>query len=157
MGGASREQNLISVNTTAGLHQALAATACEVYSADMRVKVSATGLYTYPDVVVTCEQPRFEDDKLDTLVNPQLIVEVLSESTEQYDRGKKFEQYRHIDSLREYVLVAQDRPYVERYLKNAEGQWVLSDATGLDAMIVLSSVGCALALREVYAKVLLTE
>ena len=123
----------------------------------MRVKVSATGLYTYPDVVVTCEQPRFEDDKLDTLVNPQLIVEVLSESTEQYDRGKKFEQYRHIDSLREYVLVAQDRPYVERYLKNAEGQWVLSDATGLDAMIELSSVGCALALREVYAKVLLTE
>ena len=119
----------------------------------MRVKVAATGLYTYPDVVITCEKPRFEDDKFDTLLNPQSIVEVLSDSTEKYDRGKKFELYRQIESLREYVLVSQDRAHVEVFARDGDGPWKLSEATGLDAAIDLPAIGGRLALVDVYAKV----
>ena len=117
------------------------------------MKVSSTGLYAYPDVVVTCEKPRFEDDKFDTLLNPQLIAEVLSDSTEKYDRGKKFEHYRQIESLREYLLISQDRPHVELFTRDAGGQWTLSEATGLDAVIDLPAIGSRLALADVYAKV----
>ena len=153
MGGASREHNLITGNVGASLHAQLANRPCEAYQNDMRVKVAATGLYTYPDVVITCEKPRFEDDKFDTLLNPQSIVEVLSDSTEKYDRGKKFELYRQIESLREYVLVSQDRAHVEVFARDGDGPWELSEATGLDAAIDLPAIGGRLALADVYAKV----
>ncbi len=153
MGGASREHNLITGNVAASIHQQIAGRPCESYQNDMRVKVASTGLYTYPDVVVTCEKPRFEDDNFDTLLNPQLIAEVLSDSIEKYDRGKKFEHYRQIDSLREYLLISQDRPHVELFTRDAGGQWTLSEATGLDAAIELPVIGCRLALADVYAKV----
>lgn len=153
MGGASREHNLITGNVGASLHAQLANRPCEAYQNDMRVKVSTTGLYTYPDVVITCEKPRFEDDKFDTLLNPQSIVEVLSDSTEKYDRGKKFELYRQIDSLREYVLISQDRAHVEVFTRDGDGPWKLSEATGLDAAIELPVIGCRLQLVDVYAKV----
>ena len=119
----------------------------------MRVKLSRTGLYTYPDVVVTCQKPLFEDDVLDTLVNPQVIIEVLSDSTESYDRGKKFEQYREINALREYLLIAQDRSHIDHFRLNDEGLWSLSDATGLDAQVHLPTIDCRLRLADVYAKV----
>lgn len=153
MGGASREHNLITGNVAASLHGQLAGRPCESYQNDMRVKVAPTGLYTYPDVVVTCEKPRFEDDKFDTLLNPQFIAEVLSESTEKYDRGKKFEHYRQIESLREYLLISQDRPHVELFTRDANGMWGLREATGLDAAIDLPAIGCRLMLADVYAKV----
>lgn len=153
MGGASREHNLITGNVAASIHQQIAGRPCESYQNDMRVKVASTGLYTYPDVVVTCEKPRFEDDKFDTLLNPQLIAEVLSDSTEKYDRGKKFEHYRQIESLREYLLISQDRPHVELFTRDAGGQWTLSEATGLNAAIELPAIGSRLALADVYAKV----
>lgn len=153
MGGASREHNLITGNVGAALHAQLANRPCEAYQNDMRVRVSTTGLYTYPDVVVTCEKPRFEDDKFDTLLNPQSIVEVLSESTEKYDRGKKFELYRQIESLREYVLVSQDRAHIEVFARDGDGPWKLSEATGLGAAIDLPAIGASLALADVYAKV----
>jgi Uma2 family endonuclease len=109
-------------------------------------------MYAYPDVVAVCGQPAVETEQLDVLLNPTLIVEVLSESTEAYDRGLKFARYRQRTSLQEYVLVAQDRVSVERYTRQGE-HWVLTEATNLDAVIDLPSIGCTLALRDVYDKV----
>lgn len=153
MGGASREHNLITGNIAAALHAQLSKRPCESYQNDMRVKVSPTGLYTYPDVVVTCEQPRFEDKVLDTLLNPQAIIEVLSDTTEKYDRGKKFEHYRQLESLREYMLVAYDRPHLELFTHGDDGVWRLSEVSGLEARIEMPAIGCRLALADVYAKV----
>jgi Uma2 family endonuclease len=126
---------------------------CEVYPSDMRVRVSATGLYTYPDVVVVCGEPRLEDDEQDTLLNPSLIIEVLSPSTESYDRGKKFEHYRTLESLVEYLLVAQDEPRVEQFVRQPGGTWLFTATSGRDAVVHLPSLGCSLALAEIYDKV----
>ncbi len=152
MGGASHRHNLVSGNVFADIHSELKERDCQVFTNDMRVKVCPTGLYTYPDVIVTCEQPQFEDNHFDTLLNPQVIIEVLSDSTEQYDRGKKFEYYRQLASLKEYVLVSQDHAHIERF-SHQDGKWVLSEATGLDAALELPSVDCQLKLADVYAKV----
>ncbi len=153
MTGASRAHNLISTYTAASLINQLRGRPCEVYASDMRVRVSATGLYTYPDVTVVCGNPQFADSALDTLLNPVLVIEVLSPSTESYDRGKKFQHYRQLESLREYVLISQDSPRVERFLRQDDGTWLLTDAAGLDASLELASVACTLALAEVYEKV----
>ncbi|MCG9129442.1 Uma2 family endonuclease, partial [Candidatus Poribacteria bacterium] len=114
MPGASRQHNLITVNISSGLHIQLIDRSCEVYTNDMRVKVSDTGLYTYPDVVVVCEEPNFEDNNFDTLLNPTVIVEVLSPSTETYDRNEKFTSYQTLESLQEYILVSQNNKVVEQ-------------------------------------------
>lgn len=153
MSGASRQHNRITVNVSALLHDQLKNRPCEHFTNDMRVKVESTALYTYPDVVITCHEPRFLDEEVDTLLNPQVIIEVLSDSTEKYDRGKKFEHYRTIASLREYVLISQDRAHVDRFALNEQEQWVLNDASGLEAIIELTAVDCRLPLAEVYAKV----
>ena len=118
----------------------------------MRVRLPA-GLYTYPDVSVACGKPKFLDDEFDTLLNPIVIVEVLSESTEAYDRGKKSEHYRNIDSLDHYVLVASDRPHVEVYTRQRDHQWLLTEASKLEATIELPLIDCRLALAEVCHKV----
>lgn len=132
MAGASREHNLIATNVVRELSAQLKGRPCETYPGDMRVKVSETGLYTYPDVVVVCGEPRFEDEHGDTLLNPTLVVEVLSPSTEAYDRGEKSSHYRRLASLAEYVLIAQDRCHVERYARRPDGLWLLAEARGLD-------------------------
>jgi Uma2 family endonuclease len=152
MAGASREHNLISGNIAASLYAQLANRPCEHYQSDMRVKVSATGLYVYPDVV-TCQKPQFEDDILDTLLNPQLIIEVGFDSTEKYDRMQKFDHYRRIESLREYVLVVHNRPHIDRFARGDDGKWSLNDASGLDGVLELPIIGCQLKLADVYAKV----
>jgi Uma2 family endonuclease len=118
----------------------------------MRVKVAETGLYTYPDVTVVCGEPHFEDVQIDTLLNSTLIVEVLSPSTEAYDRGDKFQQYREIASLREYVLVSQLRPRVERFIRQ-EGGWLMVESRGIEATISLEAIDCELRLSEVYDRV----
>ena len=118
----------------------------------MRTKVSQTGLYTYPDVVVVCGEAQFEDAHLDTLLNPALIVEVLSESTESHDRGRKFAHYRSIESLQEYVLVSQLEPRIERFLRNRE-DWVYSECTETDGSMELTSIRCRLSLRNTYLQV----
>jgi Uma2 family endonuclease len=118
----------------------------------MRVKVSLTGLYTYPDVVVVCGEIRFEDVDNDTLLNPTVIVEVLSASTEAYDRGEKFAHYRRLESLQEYVLVAQDKVRIEHYVRQGS-QWVLSEASTLDETVHLAAIDCNMVLRDVYDKV----
>ena len=153
MTGVSRNHALIAVNLGRELSSQLLDRPCEVYASDLRVQVSPTGLYTYPDVVVVCGEPRFEDEQLDTLLNPTVLIEVLSPTTESYDRGKKFEHYRTLDSLAEYLLVSQDHPRIERYLRQNDGLWLFGDAAGLDAVLTLPSIGCDLRLAGVYAKV----
>lgn len=152
MSGASREHNLINGSLYRHIAGQLAGGACEAYVNDMRVKVSASGLYTYPDLVVSCADRKFEDAEVDTLLNPVVIGETLSESTEAYDRGKKFAQYKKLESLREYVLVAQDRVCVEHFLRQGE-QWILTTLEHLDDTLELPSIGCRVPLRDIYARV----
>lgn len=156
MTGASRKHNLISVNISREISQQLRARPCEAYASEMRVRIPKRG-YMYPDVVVVCGEPQFEDDHLDTLLNPTVLIEILSESTERYDRGRKFGLYRTIESLAEYVLVAQDEYRVEQYAKQPDGRWLLSDHRSPEDVVELTSIQCALALREVYEKVALTQ
>lgn len=153
MAGASAMHGLIAANLVRDLGTQLKGRDCRVFSADLRVKVSATGLYTYPDVIVACGTLNFDDAQQDTLLNPIVLVEVLSESTKDYDRGGKFEHYRSLASLQEYLLVAQDRPHVEHFLRQADGRWLFEETNRLDDSLALPSIGCALALREIYDKV----
>jgi len=153
MSGASRKHNLIATNVAAELRQQLRDRECEVYQGDMRVKVSTTGLYTYPDVTVVCGEPEFEDEEVDTLLNPKLLVEVLSATTADYDRGGKFTHYRRLPSLREYVLISQDRPLVEHYVRQRQDEWLLTEVTSLQNPLVLPSIECRLPLSEIYLKV----
>jgi Uma2 family endonuclease len=152
MAGAKRNHNLIVTNITRELSAQLRNTRCEVYSADMRVKVARTGLYTYPDVVVVCGPPHFLDDEDDTLLNPTLLIEVLSESTAAYVRGFKARRYRQLPSLRQYVIVEQSHPLVEVYTRSP-AEWKLKDATRMQDLIGLKSIGCKLALSAIYEKV----
>jgi Uma2 family endonuclease len=153
MVGASREHNLIAVNVAGELRRQLHDRDCEVYQSDMRVKVSPTGLYTYPDVTVVCGEPQFEDAEADTLLNPNVLIEVLSPSTADYDRGGKFAHYRRLSSLAEYVLISQDRCLVEHHVRQPQDQWLLSEQDSLDATLDLPSIGCELQLSEIYLKV----
>lgn len=152
MSDASREHNLISVNLSGALNGQLKDRPCEVYSNDMRVRVPS-GLYTYPDVIVVCGSPKFEDDHVDTLLNPMVLIEVLSESTADYDRGTKFKHYRQIASLREYVLVDQSAAQIEHFVLGGDGKWSLSEITGLDQSLSLDSINCRIPLSEIYRKV----
>jgi len=153
MTGASRKHNIVAGNIFRKLGNQLEGKPCEGYISDMRVRIPATGLYTYPDVVIVCGEPKFEDAELDTLLNPTLIVEVLSKSTASYDRGDKFKHYRSIPSLAEYLLVAQDEYKFEHYVKQADDRWILTDIRGLEAQVELTSISCVLPLREAYDKV----
>ena len=153
MTGASRKHNLISGNIFAGLHQQLRGKSCEAYQGDMRVKVAASGLYTYPDVVVVCGEPQLEDDYFDTLLNPTVLFEVLSKTTERYDRIAKSGYYRALESLAEHLLVAQDEICVEQYVKQVDGQWALTETRSIEGAIELPSIDCSLALRDIYNKV----
>ncbi len=150
---ASREHNLIVTSTVISLGTQLRKRPCELYSNDMQLRIDMLGKYTYPDITIVCGEPQFADDPFDNLLNPTVIIEVLSPSTEAYDRGEKFEHYRTIESLREYVLIAQDRYHIDHFVCGDDGFWVLRDADGFGATISLASIGCALALADVYEKV----
>jgi Uma2 family endonuclease len=153
MAGASRNHGRIAGNAYAALHRQLLARPCELYMNDMRVKSLVTGLFAYPDIAVVCGEPLFIDEVLDTLLNPTALIEVLSPSTEAYDRGGKFELYRTIESFQEYLLVAQDRPRVEHYARQADGGWLLRDLADIQASLHLNLIHCTLTLAEIYAKI----
>lgn len=153
MSGATEAHNLIAANVVASLHGQLRRRPSRVYGSDMRVKVLRTGLNTYPDVSAVCGQLQFAHDTRDTLVNSVLIIEVLSPSTERYDRGMKFQNYRTIDSLQDYILIAQDELQIEHYSRQRKGQWLLNEASGSEATLALPSLQCQLALADVYEKV----
>jgi Uma2 family endonuclease len=150
---AKEAHNLIVGNIIAALHSQLRRKPCRIYPSDMRIKVLRTGLNTYPDVVIVCGQPQFTDAIRDTLTNPTIIIEILSASTERYDRGLKFENYRTIETLRDYLLVAQDHYHIEQYVRQANGQWLLTEAAQLEDAIDLQSIECMLRLKDVYEKV----
>lgn len=153
MAGGSPEHNLIAGNLVTALNNALADRPCMVFPSDQRY-ACPTGLITYPDVSVICGEREYFDDRQDTLLNPLVIVEVLSTSTEGYDRGKKFEHYRTIASLQEYILVAQDSATLEKFTRDrATGNWILSEQHGLDAVLTIDALTCPLALKDVYRKV----
>jgi Uma2 family endonuclease len=149
MAGGSKEYNRISGNVFGLLWMQLRDRPCTVYNSDMKVRVTGEH-YAYPDVTVVCGEEEFEDEETDVLRNPTLIVEVLSPTTEAWDRAGKSEQYRQRQTLQEYVLVAQDRPHLERYARQASGEWLLTEVNGVEAALSLPSIGCELTLSEVY-------
>jgi len=153
MSGASRQHNLITGNIGAEFNRQLKGKPCEAYMSDMRVKVRSNGFCTYPDVIVVCGEPQFEDKEVDTLLNPTLLVEVLSQSTERYDRIAKTSYYRTIESLQEHLLVAQHEFRVEQYLRQPNGQWSLTQYTSPDEVVQLPSIDCSLRLSDIYDKI----
>jgi len=157
MAGAGWAHNRLVANAILLLGTELRSRPCQVVSSDMRVRVSATGLYTYPDVTVVCGDPQFLAERRDTLLTPTLIVEVLSPSTEAYDRGRKFEHYRSVESLNEYLLIASERVQVDLFTRQSDGHWLFTSAASLEDVLELKSVGCRLALAELYSKVELAE
>ena len=152
MSGASFAHNFITVNIAAHLNIQLIAGEGRVAASNMRAKVTEIDSYFYPDVVVVCGEPRAEDDTFDTLLNPTLIVEVLSPSTETYDRGEKFEHYQQIASLKEYILISQDKIRVEHY-RRQEADWLQTEFQGLEEVLPLLSIDCELRLQDVYRRV----
>ena len=157
MSGASFAHNLITANIAALLHARLRDSDCIVFANDMRIRIPSTPRsYFYPDVGVLCGDPHFEDSVFDTLLNPIVIVEVLSPSTEAYDRGEKFMHYRQLRSLQEYILVSQEKIYVEHYRRQAS-QWVLTDFQKLDQRMPVAAIQCELPLQEIYENVALEK
>ncbi len=118
----------------------------------MRLKIEKTGLYTYPDVMAVCGEREFSDEKRNTLLNPDVIIEVLSDSAEGYDRGEKSRHYRQIDSLKEYLLISRNIRRIERYSRNTGQKWMLTESDKADGIILLESIGCELRIQEVYDK-----
>lgn len=153
MSGGTSEHSLVTANLTGELRQRLKQRPCRVYSGDLRVRIPETGDYVYPDVTVVCGEPLFEDGRRDTLLNPILIVEVLSPSTELYDLGRKFDDYQTLESLKEYVLVSQDRPRVRHYLRQDGHVWLYTDVSGIDSSVSFPSVECQVPLAEIYYEV----
>ncbi|MBI2949613.1 MAG: Uma2 family endonuclease [Verrucomicrobia bacterium] len=153
MAGGSPMHSLIAANLIAAFHRALRGRGCLTFTSDLRVKVEMTGLNTYPDVSVVCGELRFADAEQDTLVNPTLVAEVLSDATEGYDRGEKFEHYRRIATLQAYLLASQRKPRLELFLKSEDGQWLLREAAGLEASLEIPPLNINLPLGEVFANV----
>ncbi|MDQ7034782.1 MAG: Uma2 family endonuclease [Anaerolineae bacterium] len=153
MAGASWEHNMICSSIIASLLPQLRGESCKVSPSDLRLKVTKTKLYTYPDITVICGEPKFAGNEFDTLVNPIVLIEVLSKSTEAYDRGEKFQHYRSIETLQNYLLISQDKPHIEGYTRQENGTWNLSEAIGLDAHFDIRSISCTLALADVYENV----
>jgi Uma2 family endonuclease len=151
--GASRKHNVIAGNIITSLNGQLRGKPCEVYPGEMRVKAPASRAYVYPDVTVICDEPQFEDDYVDTLLNPSVVFEVLSKSTESYNRLARSAYYRTIQSLSEYLLVAQEEYRVEQYVKQAAGRWLLTEVRSLESVIELESIGCSLALRDIFDRI----
>lgn len=152
MSGASYAHNLITNNISGELRTLLKGTACAAFANDMRVSIPTTNSYFYPDIGVVCDEPRFEDDVFDILLNPVVIIEVLSPSTEVYDRGEKFSHYRQIESLQEYILVSQDKVNVERFLRKPD-EWGYTYFQELDQHLPLSSIHCDLPWQEIYERI----
>jgi Uma2 family endonuclease len=153
MSGGTPRHNTISVNLLASLRGRLRGTPCRPYNSDQRIRIPANGLSTYPDVSVVCGELQLDAQDRDAIVNPRVMFEVLSKSSESYDRGKKFDLYRQLETLREYILVAQDESQVERFVRQEDGSWLLTVFKGLEVVLELTSLACVLPLSEIYEDV----
>jgi len=149
--GGTRQHSRIGTNTARAVGNELEGHDCEAHGSDMRIHVEATGFYAYPDVSVVC--PPIEGESDDVISNPILLVEVLSPSTADFDRGGKFGHYRQIPSLQEYLVIWQDRPQVEQHQKTSDGLWLLREIVGIEQALNLVSIDCSVPLSEIYAKV----
>jgi len=156
MAGGSPEHSLIAMNIGAELRAALRGKACRAYSSDLRIRIPATGLATYPDVTIICGTLMHDPEDRNTAINPSVIVEVLSPSTAGYDMGLKFEHYRQLPTLREYLLVLQDKPHVMHYARNEDGSWTLRDVRPPND-VKIATLGAKLSLREIYRDVIQLE
>lgn len=154
MSGASRAHNIITVNIASAFNNQFKGRNCNVYASDMRVKVNQTD-YTYPDIVAVCGESELEDEHFDTLLNPTIIIEVLSKSTERYDKSKKADLYRTLDTVQDYILVAQSQYYIEHYQRQNQHQWLLTVLTDINQTLVLKSVDTKISVQDIYDKVLL--
>jgi Uma2 family endonuclease len=150
MAGATIRHNVIAVNILSHLHALLRGTDCRPYGSDLRIKVEAAGLFTYPDITVLCGEIKTAKDDPLSATNPRVIIEVLSDSTQAKDRGRKLKLYLKLDSLCEYVLVSQDEPRVDRLTRNNDGTWTMSIVEGLDKFLHLESIACRLATADIY-------
>ncbi len=167
MAGESEAHGTICINLTIEIGAQLKGTSCRAFSKDTKVRsgplpksrYSAEGFYSFPDLLVVCGERRYLDEHRDVLLNPKVIIEVLSPSTEAFDRGEKFARYReHLDSLTDYVVVAQSQPLIEHFAQDENGQWVIAaTATDLSASVVINSIGCTLKLSEVYDRIVFSE
>jgi Uma2 family endonuclease len=150
MSGASLRHNKIQVNLTGEIRNFLRGKSCDVFGSDLRVHIPSNSLFTYPDVVIICGEPQLMDHAQDTVLNPAVIFEVLSPSTQSYDRGDKFKLYRDIPSLKEYILVASDKPGIEHYLRQPDDRWTLQEFDSMEAALLLPTIGCNLPLVQIY-------
>jgi len=153
MAGGTVQHSLIATNLAGEFRNRLKGGRCVAYNADLRIKIEATGLFTYPDLSIICGPLRFAEGTEDTVVNPTVLVEVLSDSTEAYDRGRKFEHYRQIPTLQAYLLVSQQAPRVEQFIRQAEGRWLLEEAAGMDRHLELPALEISISLAEIFANV----
>jgi len=144
---------LITANLIGSLHPQLRGKSCRMFPSTQRLKVEATGLYTYPDASVVCGPMQLAEKPNYTMTNPTVLIEVLSPSTEGYDRGMKFEHYRKIDSLRAYLLIAQDSIQVELYTRQEQNSWLLEEFTEKETMVPLDAIGCTMAIKDIYRDV----
>jgi len=154
MAGESANHGLIMFGVGGALRQQLRGRGCYVYPSDLRVRIDALGIYTYPDVTVTCSTSQFGEERPDTLLNPTLIVEILSPSTEIADRTTKFARYRRIPTFREYVLIAQNKPLIEHYVRQDNGTWLWSAIEGVEESIYLPTIDCTFTLTDIYDQVI---
>jgi Uma2 family endonuclease len=153
MAGASESHNLIVTNVIREFSTQLRGRPCKTYPSDMKVEVGPSGLFTYPDVSVVCGEVRFRDERRDMVQNPTVIVEVLSPSTEAYDRGAKFAQYRRLLSLTDYLMVSPEEYRVEHFVRQPDNNWLLSEVTSGDEAVQIASLGCELPMWELYDRV----
>jgi Uma2 family endonuclease len=153
MAGASPQRNTISANTTADVVTQLRGRDCQAFGSDQKVSIPSEELFTYPDLSVVCGEPRYHDEHSDVLLNPRVIVEILSPSTEGYDRGAKFARYEDIETFTDYILVSQFEPRIEHYVRQPDGNWLRTVAKGRDAELEIASIGCVLRLRDIYDRI----
>ncbi|MBW3623020.1 MAG: Uma2 family endonuclease [Armatimonadetes bacterium] len=150
MAGSSSEHSAITANLTIAVGSSLRGTPCRPFSNDLKVRTTPDGLYTYPDLTLVCGEPRYHDERRDVLVNPTVLFEVLSPSTEAYDRGKKFQQYREIESLQGYVLVSQDAPVIEVYTRQQGNDWRYTSVQGREGIVRIDPLNGEVPLADVY-------
>lgn len=150
MAGATYEHTRVKDNVARHTGNQLDGSPCQVLTSDMRLKIDATGLYTYPDIIVVCGELQFEDKVFDTLKNPRVLIEVLSDSTEEYDRGVKFAHYRQLPSVQEYVLIAQDRPLVERFVRQPDDSWLMTAFSDMAQTFSFASIAVKVTLADIY-------
>jgi Uma2 family endonuclease len=153
MAGESPTHSAICFNLAGALHPQLRETNCRGFSPNMKVRAGEAGLYAYPDLAVACGEAFFHDKHGDVLLNPTVIFEVLSRSTQTYDRGEKFERYKSIETLRDYVLVSQDRPHLEHFSRRPDGTWSHTELDGTDAALTLDSINCRVSLADIYDRI----